>query len=163
MSSIGATGLNAFDEEIENTSNYVTQISLDSSNYTSNVNFNSSNYTDRMNEDLSDRIEFPASLILFVLSSGVYIPIKAQELEIGQVSQLVGVHTGAIYACIYMYIYIHKYTYIYIHIYIYVKRDVCIGKITIQLPSHLQGEVGTSKEICICLKKELYVFMKGEV
>jgi len=30
MSFIGATGLNAFDEEIENTSNYATRISLDS-------------------------------------------------------------------------------------------------------------------------------------
>jgi len=40
MSFIGTTGLNTFDEEIENTSNYVTRISLDSSNYildTSNV------------------------------------------------------------------------------------------------------------------------------
>jgi len=45
MSFIGTTGLNTFDEEIENRSNYSTLISLDSSNYTSNVDFNSSNYT----------------------------------------------------------------------------------------------------------------------
>jgi len=40
MSFIGATGLNTFDEEIENTSNYATRIILDSSNYildTSNI------------------------------------------------------------------------------------------------------------------------------
>jgi len=41
MSFIGATRLNTFDEEIENTSNYVTRISLDSSNYTSNVSLDS--------------------------------------------------------------------------------------------------------------------------
>jgi len=105
MSFIGATGLNTFDEEIENTSNYASRISLDSSNYTSNVNFNSSNYTGsvsyfsnctgRIEEELGDRIESPASLLPFVLPSGVYIPIKAQELEIAQVAQLVGAHTGA--------------------------------------------------------------------
>jgi len=33
MSFIGATGFNAFDEEIHNTSNYVSRISLESSNY----------------------------------------------------------------------------------------------------------------------------------
>ena len=109
MSFIGATGLNTFDEEIENTSNYATRISLNSSNYTSNVNFNSSNYTNnvnfnssnytsnvnfnssnytgKINEELSDRIGFPASLFPIVLPSGVYIPIKAQEVEIGQLFQ----------------------------------------------------------------------------
>jgi len=96
MSFIGATGLNTFDEEIENTSNYATRISLDSSNYTSNVSFNSSNctgnvslnssnYTERIELELSDRIGFPASLFPLTLPSGVYMPMKAQELEIGQV------------------------------------------------------------------------------
>jgi len=32
-----------------------------------------------------------------VLPSGVYIPIKAQELEIAEVAQIVGAHTGAIF------------------------------------------------------------------
>ena len=91
MSFIGATGLNTFVEEIENTSNYATRISLDSSNYTSNVNFNSSNYTGnvslnssnytdnvrlnssnyttRIEEELSDRVGHPASLhFCFVLN-----------------------------------------------------------------------------------------------
>ena len=40
MSFIGATGLNTFDDEIENTSNYITRTSFDTSNYivnTSNI------------------------------------------------------------------------------------------------------------------------------
>jgi len=120
MSFIGAIGLNTFDEEIENTSNFVTRISLDSSNYastvnfnssnyasnvnfnssnyTGNVNLNSSNYSGRINEELSNRIGFPASLFPFTVPSGVYFPIKAQELEIAEVSQVVGVHVGSIYA-----------------------------------------------------------------
>jgi len=109
MSFIGATGLNTFDEEIQNTSNYATRIafnssnytsnvSLDSSSYTSNVSLYSSNYTGRINKELSDRIGFPASLFPPSFPSRVYVPIKSQELEIAQVSQLVEVHTGAIYA-----------------------------------------------------------------
>jgi len=38
VSFTGATGLNTFDEGIENASNFVTRISLNSSNYTSKVN-----------------------------------------------------------------------------------------------------------------------------
>ena len=124
MSFIGATGLNTFVEEIENTSNYATRISLDTSNYTSNVNFNSSNYrsnvsldssnytsnvsldssnytnnirlnasnyTGRIEEELSDRIGYPASLFSLRLTpSGVYAPLKAQELEIASTGEIVG-------------------------------------------------------------------------
>jgi hypothetical protein len=118
MSFIGATGLNTFDEEIENTSNYTTRISLDSSNYTSNVNFNSSNYTsnvninnisytgnvninssnytERINNELSDRIGFPAALFPFQLPTGVYYPLKQQEVILGEVGNVVGLHTLAI-------------------------------------------------------------------
>jgi hypothetical protein len=126
MSFIGATGLNTFDEEIENTSNYATRISLDSSNYTSNVNFNSSNYTSnlyinsssnisldssnytsnisldssnytgRINNELSDRIGFPAALFPFQLPTGVYYPLKQQEVILGEVGNVVGLHTLAI-------------------------------------------------------------------
>jgi len=51
----------------------------------------------KINGELSDRIGFPASLYPLVLPSGVYIPIKAQELEIAEVAQIVGAHTGAIF------------------------------------------------------------------
>jgi len=133
MSFIGATGLNTFHEEIENTSNYATRISLDSSNYTSNVNFNlsndtsnytsnqninssnyiknvninnisytgnvninSSNYTERINNDLSDRIGFPALLFPVTLPSGVYVPLKAQEVILSTLGELVGAQGVAI-------------------------------------------------------------------
>jgi len=111
MSFIGATGLNTFDEEIENTSNYATRISLDSSNYisnvsldssnytsnvsldssnyTSNVNFNSSNYTSRIETELSDRIGYPFSIIPPRFSSGIYTPLKAQELQLAETDTLV--------------------------------------------------------------------------
>ena len=72
-------------------------MTFNSSNYTSNVSLDSSNYTGKINGELSDRIGFPASLYPLVLPSGVYIPIKAQELEIAEVAQIVGAHTGAIF------------------------------------------------------------------
>ena len=37
MPFIGATGSNTFDEEIENTSNYITRTSFDTSNYILNT------------------------------------------------------------------------------------------------------------------------------
>jgi len=54
MSFIGATCSNAFDEEIQNTSNYATWISLDSSNYTDLVSLDSSNYTSNVSLDSSN-------------------------------------------------------------------------------------------------------------
>ena len=79
-----------------NSSNKTSNVSLDSSNYTSNVNVNSSNYTTIIKEELSDRIGFPASLFPVTLPSGVYIPIKAQEIEIAEVGRVVGLHAIAI-------------------------------------------------------------------
>jgi len=118
MSFIGATGLNTFDEEIQNTSNYTSNVNSNSSNYTSNVNFNSSNYTSnvslyssnytsnvsldssnytgRINNELSDRIGFPAALFPFQLPTGVYYPLKQQEVILGEVGNVVGLHTIAI-------------------------------------------------------------------
>ena len=54
MSFIGATGLNTFDEEIQNTSNYTSNVNFNSSNYTSNQNINSSNYTSNVNFNSSN-------------------------------------------------------------------------------------------------------------
>jgi len=79
-----------------NSSNYTDVIGLNSSNYTDVIDIYSSNYTKRINEELSDRIGFPASLFPVELPTGVYIPIKVQELEIAEVAQVVGLHTIAI-------------------------------------------------------------------
>jgi len=104
---IGINSSNYTDVIGLNSSNYTDVISFNSSNYTDVIGFNSSNYTDvidnyssnyteRINQELSDRIGFSAPLFPAELPSGVYIPLKAQELEIAGVSQLVGVHTTAI-------------------------------------------------------------------
>ena len=79
-----------------NSSNYSDYIGLNSSNYTDVIDSYSSNYTKRINEELSDRIGFPAIAYPLDLPSGVYIPLKAQELILANVSELVGAHTGAI-------------------------------------------------------------------
>jgi len=106
---IGLNSSNYTDEIGLNSSNYTDVIGLNSSNYTDEIGFNSSNYTDvidnyssnyteRINQELSDRIGFSAPLFPAELPSGVYIPLKAQELEIAAVSQIVGLHTTAITA-----------------------------------------------------------------
>jgi len=60
------------------------------------IDIYSSNYTKRINEELSNRIGFPALLYPFELPTGVYIPLKAREIEIAEVAQVVGFHTIAI-------------------------------------------------------------------
>jgi len=140
MSFIGATGLNTFDDEIENTSNYITRTSFDTSNYivntsnlisnhildtsnyildTSNIltnyflndtsNFiietsnivsnhilNTSNYTTRIEGQLSDRIGYPAPLFPLEQPTGVYFPLKTQELLLADAGRVLGAHTIAL-------------------------------------------------------------------
>jgi len=90
-----------------NSSNYTDVIGLNSSNYTDVIGFNSSNYTDvidnyssnyteRINQELSDRIGFPAPLFPVEIPTGVYFPLKQQELIIADVGRVVGLHTIAI-------------------------------------------------------------------
>ena len=89
---------NIISNDILDTSNIIDNHILDTSNIIGNHNLDTSNYTTRIEEELSDRIGYPASLNPFELPSGVYIPIKAQEIEIAEVGRVVGLHTGAIYA-----------------------------------------------------------------
>jgi len=77
-------------------SNYTSNVNFNSSNYTNNVNFNSSNYTSRIEGELSDRIGYPFSIIPPRLTSGVYVPLKAQELQLTETNTVVGTHTAAI-------------------------------------------------------------------
>ena len=94
---------NVMSNHILDTSNYILDTSniisnnfLDTSNYTSNVNLNTSNYTGRINQELSDRIGYPASVFPFELPTGVYFPLKQQEIILGDVGKVVGLHTIAL-------------------------------------------------------------------
>jgi len=78
------------------TSNVTSDYFLDTSYVISNHILDTSNYTARIEEELSDRIGYQASLYPFELPTGVYFPLKTQELEIAEVGRVVGLHTSAI-------------------------------------------------------------------
>jgi len=104
---LGFNSSNYTDEIGLNSSNYTNEIGIHSSNYTDVIGFNSSNYTDvidnyssnyteRINQELSDRIGYPAPLFPVEIPTGVYFPLKQQELIIADVGRIVGLHTTAI-------------------------------------------------------------------
>jgi len=104
---LGFNSSNYTDEIGIHSSNYTDEIGIHSSNYTDVIGFNSSNYTDvvdnyssnyteRINQELSDRIGYPAPLFPVEIPTGVYFPLKQQELIIADVGRIVGLHTTAI-------------------------------------------------------------------
>jgi hypothetical protein len=93
---IGLNSSNYTDVIGFNSSNYTDLIGFNSSNYTDVINNYSSNYTERINQELSDRIGFPAPLFPIEIPTGIYFPLKEQELIIADVGRVVGLHTIAI-------------------------------------------------------------------
>jgi hypothetical protein len=93
---IGLNSSNYTDVIGIHSSNYTDVISFNSSNYTDVVDNYSSNYTERINQELSDRIGYPAPLFPVEIPTGVYFPLKQQELIIADVGRIVGLHTTAI-------------------------------------------------------------------
>ena len=71
-------------------------IFLDTSNFLSSNILDTSNYTTRIEGELSDRIGYPASLYPVELPTGVYVPLKTQEILTADVGRVVGLHTIAI-------------------------------------------------------------------
>jgi hypothetical protein len=93
---IGLNSSNYTDVIGFNSSNYTDVIGFNSSNYTDVIDNYSSNYTERINQELSDRIGFPAPLFPLEIPTGVYFPLKQQEVILGEVGTVVGAHTTAI-------------------------------------------------------------------